>query len=189
MLEFFIIKKLRKHNSAATNTDSSVAPSGTLTPLLASQDERFLANIIDKPADQEVVILDGERRLQAPEASTEPSTIVAAQNTPTPVQTEAIDDSDWKDVLKAKWGFLEDLGSASISQLEDLKNASKTRLEQIGKGKDQEKGKGKEPKKDSDISEVSQTLNLQQTANRHLAFQCSIFYCSGYTGADINRAT
>lgn len=192
MLEYFTIKKLRKHHSPATNVDSPTATApGDLTPLLAPQDEHFLARIVDKPVNQETVIVDGEQGLQVSGTSAELPTKIAAQDVPTAMQTEATGGSDWKDALKTKWGYLENLGSVSMTRLEDLGNASRTRLEQIGKRKDKENDTGKELKEAADISEVSQTLTLVQFAYCDLAFQGSFSYWStGDLDADnTNRVT
>ena len=142
MLEYFTIKRLRKHHSPAMKVDSSTA----LTPLLTPHDEHFLAKIIDKPTDQEIALCDGKQ--QAPEASMEPPLHIAVHNPSTTVKTGGVGDSDWKDVLKTKWGYLENLGTVS-----------RTRLEQIGKRKDNSTGKGNELRETTDIFKVSPALN------------------------------
>lgn len=158
------------------NIDGSTTP-GELSPLLTPHDEHFLAKIINKPPDQEIVFSDGKQRPQAPEASIEPPLNIAEHNASTAVKEGGVSDSDWKDGLKAKWGYLENFGSAS-----------RTRLEQIGKRKDKGTGKGKALKETADISEVSQALHPKKIANCDLALQCR-FYWNEYTGdLDAHRA-
>lgn len=145
MLEYFTIKKFRKHNHPPPSAD------GSLTPLLAPHDERFLAQVIEEPAgntEPESVILNGPQPQQAPLVADTPVK-TATDNVPKTAPPAVAGDKDWKGALREKWGYLEAVGSTTASRLGQAV---------VGKGKDKDKekdkGKGKEKETEALADEV-----------------------------------
>lgn len=148
MLEYFAIKKYRE-STAADGTSISKEP---LTPLLAPQDERYLAQVIDDPegthSEPESVIFNGSPP-QAPIATVDPPVKLTTENVQGAAPpTEG--DGDWKDTLKEKWGYLEALGTVTATRIE------KAVVSTIGMDKGKEdKGKGKAVDTNADGVEVN----------------------------------
>ncbi|KAF8463097.1 hypothetical protein BDZ91DRAFT_732481 [Kalaharituber pfeilii] len=160
MLEYLIFKKFRKNRSKSDPTNQSPAPTSTadaeqagnesLTPLLAPQDEQFLAGVINHPD------ISVERSAEAENINdifcgkpeTGPVATAAATTTdaqppvletaPVASHPVPVSDGDWIEELKAKWGYLEALGSVSVTRLGQTMRKSKD------KGKSKEKAEGLE---------------------------------------------
>lgn len=135
MLEYFTIKKFRKHNQSTSSVDNTTAP---LTPLLDAHDVRFLAQVINEPegnTEPGNIIFPGSQPPQALPAVDTPAE-TTAKDVPKIAPPAATGDGDWKMSLRDKWGYLEALGATTAS-----------RLGQAVKGKDKGKGKGKEKEK------------------------------------------
>lgn len=131
MLEYF-----RKKHQSTGSVDSTKAPNEQLTPLLAPNDERFLAQVIDEP-EGTTVIFHGSQLPQAPAVAPAPDE-APADSPPTTAPPVTAGDGDWKQSLRDKWGYLGALGTVTAARLEQAV---------VGKGKlkeKEDKGKGKE---------------------------------------------
>ena len=130
MLKYFRIKNRHHSKSQDAEVPGATTKSGEpLTPLLAPQDENFLAKVIND-MEPEDIILPG-----SPPASPQPTVLVSptevASTLPTP-QVVTGSDGRWKEGLKTKWGYLESLGSVSVTRLGE----AITMVTDKGKGKD-----------------------------------------------------
>ena len=130
MPKYFGIKNRHHSKSQDAKVPGATTKSGEpLTPLLASQDENFLAKVIND-VEPEDIILPG-----SPPASPQPTVLVPpteVASTPATPQVVTGSDGGWKEGLKAKWGYLESLGSVSVTRLGEAISI----VTDKGKGKD-----------------------------------------------------
>jgi len=158
MLEYFTIKKLRKNNQPAPPIAGTTAQNEPLTPLLAPQDEHFLAQVINRSEGEiepENIILPGSPSPQTTPTIAEP--LAKSASEPVSSTAPAVEERDgsWKDSLKEKWGYLEALGTVTATRLEEAVG--------IGKGKGKEKAQ--ENKKEKEKAVETATVGEQSATS------------------------